>query len=158
MPIYNDHQQVIAERVETKVTKSEWKDWKWQMKHRIRDIDTFEKILGVNFAAEERMELEETINKFPLSVPPYYISLIDTKDYRNDPIYKQAFPSSGELIIAEHDMSDPLAEDKDSPAPGITHRYRTVFFLPSAICARCIAGTVPASVKWATSILFQIKG
>lgn len=136
MSIYNDHQQEIAERIETKVAKAEWKDWKWQMKHRVQDIDTFEKLLGIKFGAEERGELEETIEKFPLSVPPYYISLIDTQDYRNDPVYKQAFPSSGELIIAEHDMADPLAEDKDSPAPGITHRYPDrVLFTISNMCS-----------------------
>lgn len=136
MPIFNNHQQAIAERIETEVPKSQWKDWKWQMKHRVQDIDTFEKLLGIKFGAEERTELEETVEKFPLSVPPYYISLIDTKDYRNDPVYKQAFPSSGELIIADHDMSDPLAEDKDSPAPGITHRYPDrVLFTISNMCS-----------------------
>ncbi len=136
MSIYNTHQQDIAEKIEAKAAKTEWKDWKWQIKHRVQDIDTFEKLLGVKFGAEERTELKETVEKFPLSVPPYYISLIDTKDYRNDPVYKQAFPSSGELIIADHDMNDPLAEDKDSPAPGITHRYPDrVLFTISNMCS-----------------------
>jgi lysine 2,3-aminomutase len=136
MPIYNEHQQAIAKRIETEVPKSQWKDWKWQMKHRVQNIDTFEKLLKLKFGAEERIELEETMKIFPLSVPPYYISLIDSKDYRNDPVYKQAFPSSGELLIADHDMSDPLAEDKDSPAPGITHRYPDrVLFTISNMCS-----------------------
>lgn len=136
MAIFNNNQQAIAERIETEVRKSQWKDWKWQIRNRVQDIDTFEKLLGVNFGAEERTELEETVEKFPLSVPPYYISLVDTKDYRNDPVYKQAFPSSGELIIADHDMADPLAEDKDSPAPGITHRYPDrVLFTISNMCS-----------------------
>jgi lysine 2,3-aminomutase len=136
MSIYNEHQQSIAERIDNNVVKSEWKDWKWQMKHSVKDINTFEILLGIKFKKEEREELEKTMEKFPLSVPPYYVSLINTKDYANDPVYKQAFPSSGELIIAEHDMSDPLAEDKDSPAPGITHRYPDrVLFTISNICS-----------------------
>ncbi len=136
MTIYNDHQQVIAERIEDEVAISQWKDWKWQMKHLVKDIDTFEKLLGVKFGVEERKELLETLDKFPLSVPPYYISLINMDDYRNDPVYKQAFPSSGELLIADHDMADPLAEDKDSPAPGITHRYPDrVLFTISNMCS-----------------------
>ena len=136
MSIYNTHQQDIAEKIEAKAAKTEWKDWKWQIKHKIQDIDTFEKLLGIHFGAEERKELEETMEKFPLSVPPYYISLINKNDYRNDPIYKQAFPSSDELILMEHDMIDPLAEDKDSPVPGITHRYPDrVLFAISNMCS-----------------------
>jgi lysine 2,3-aminomutase len=134
--IYTEKQKEIGKRVHPDTVSSNWKDWKWQLKHSVKDIETFEKLLGINFGSEERMELEETLEKFPLSVPPYYISLIDEKDYRNDPIYKQAFPSSGELIINEHDMSDPLAEDKDSPVPGITHRYPDrVLFTISNICS-----------------------
>jgi len=35
----------------------------------------------------------------------------------------QSFPSPRELEIERHDLSDPLSEDADSPAPGVTHRY-----------------------------------
>lgn len=136
MSIYNEHQKGIAKRIDSDVVKSKWKDWKWQLKHAVNDIDTFEKLLGIKFGAEERKELEDTLSKFPLSVPPYYISLINPKDYKNDPIFKQAFPTSQELIVDDHDMSDPLAEDKDSPAPGITHRYPDrVLFTISNICS-----------------------
>jgi lysine 2,3-aminomutase len=39
-------------------------------------------------------------------------------------------PKSGELIIAPEDMEDPLAEERDMPVPGITHRYpdRVLFY------------------------------
>ncbi len=41
-----------------------------------------------------------------------------------------------ELIIEKYDMKDPLAEDKDSPVPGITHRYPDrVLFHISNICS-----------------------
>jgi len=115
---------------------SNWKDWKWQIKHRIHDISTFEKLTGIRFEAGERKLIEQTIEKFPLSITPYYLSLIDTNDYKNDPFFKQSFPSPMELIVEKYEMSDPLAEDKDSPAPGITHRYpdRILFHL-SNICS-----------------------
>ena len=136
MPIYNKHQRQIAKRIDKEVVIAQWKDWKWQMKHNVRDIQTFQKLLGIQFGAEERKELEETLDKFPLSVPPYYISLIDVDDYQNDPVYKQSFPSSSELMVSDYDMSDPLAEDKDSPAPGITHRYPDrVLFTISNVCS-----------------------
>lgn len=110
-------------RINLNVVEEQWTDWKWQLRHRITDIDTFERLLGIQFEPEERAELEQTLEKFPLSITPYYLSLIDPKDYKNDPIYKQAFPSPRELIVKEHEMADPLAEDKDSPVPGLTHRY-----------------------------------
>ncbi len=105
------------------VLNAKWTDWKWQLKHSIKDIDTFEKLLGVKFDSDEREKLEKTLDKFPLSITPYYLSLINAKNYKNDPVYKQAFPNPNELIIKEHEMSDPLSEDKDSPVPGLIHRY-----------------------------------
>ena len=136
MPIYSSHQKEIAEKIEDNVIKSRWKDWRWQLKHSIRDIQTLQNLMGIRFSETERKEIEETIQKFPLSVPPYYLSLIDTDDYRNDPVFKQSVPSSSELIMTEYDMTDPLAEDKDSPVPGITHRYPDrVLFMISNICS-----------------------
>lgn len=105
------------------ILNEKWTDWKWQLKHSIRDIDTFEKLLGIKFDTDERAKLDKTLEKFPLSITPYYLSLINTEDYKNDPIYKQAFPNPSELIIKEHEMQDPLSEDRDSPVPGLTHRY-----------------------------------
>ena len=102
----------------------------------MRDIDTFQQLLGITFNSEERALLEETVGKFPLSITPYYLSLIDVDDYRNDPIFRQAFPSPKELIVEHYELSDPLAEDKDSPCPCITHRYPDrVLFLVSNTCA-----------------------
>ena len=106
-----------------KLDATHWQDWKWQIKNSIIDIAGFEEALGIRFDSKERAKLQATLEKFPLSITPYYLSLIDSKDFRNDPIYKQAFPSPQELVISNYDMLDPLAEDKDSPVPGITHRY-----------------------------------
>lgn len=106
-----------------KVLNEQWTDWKWQLQHKITDIDTFEKVLNIKFEPEERKKLEKTLEKFPLSVTPYYASLIDTENYINDPIYKQCFPNPSELTIKKYEMNDPLAEDKDSPVPYLTHRY-----------------------------------
>jgi len=136
MTIYNEKQQEIAEKINPKARISNWKDWKWQLKNSIRDIPTFEKLTGIKFEPNERKLIEETIQKFPLCITPYYLSLIDTDDYKNDPFFKQSFPSPMELIIEKYDMKDPLAEDKDSPVPGITHRYPDrVLFHISNICS-----------------------
>ena len=133
--IYNKGQQEIAKKISSTAEKTNWKDWKWQLKHSIRDIETFEKLLGIKFADSVKSQLQETISKFPLSITPYYLSLIDTDDYENDPVYKQAFPSISELQVGDFEMRDPLDEDKDSPVPGITHRYpdRVLF----QVCSTC---------------------
>jgi len=113
-----------------------WKDWKWQLKHSIKDLSTLERLLNINFPDAYRAQMEETIRKFPMSITPYYLSLIDTDDYQNDPIFLQAVPSPKELVIEQCDMSDPLAEDKDSPVSLITHRYPDrVLFLVSNTCS-----------------------
>ncbi len=128
-------QKMSHESFTENVTKL-WKDWKWQVKHVIRDVDTVEKILNIKLTKEERANIEETIKIFPMSITPYYLSLIDADDYKNDPIFKQAFPDKRELHITKYDMVDPLAEDKDSPAIGITHRYPDrVLFHVSNLCA-----------------------
>ncbi len=136
MPIYNDNQQTIAEKISMGSTSSKWKDWTWQLKHSVQSIEAFENLLDVKLEDEERKALTETMDKFPLSITPYYLSLINTSDFRNDPIFKQSFPCPAELIIERQDMSDPLAEDKDSPVTGITHRYPDrVLFHISNVCS-----------------------
>lgn len=137
--VYNKKQRKIARQVHTNsedITGKIWQDWQWQLQHSINDIDTFVELTGIEFTTEQRKKLDETVSKFPLSVTPYYLSLIETEDYQNDPIFKQAFPSPSELILEDHDMSDPLSEDTDSPVPGITHRYPDrVLFTISNVCS-----------------------
>ncbi|MCF7914696.1 MAG: lysine 2,3-aminomutase, partial [Spirochaetaceae bacterium] len=69
-------------------------------------------------------------------ITPYYLSLIETKDYKNDPIFLQSFADPRELIVQDWEKADPLSEDKDSPVPGITHRYPDrVLFHVSNVCS-----------------------
>ncbi len=134
--IFNDKQQEIAEKISSTALIANWKDWKWQIRNSVRDIGTFQKLLGIRFSKEKREMLDETISKFPLSITPYYLSLIETENYQNDPVFKQAFPQPAETMVQKHDMKDPLAEDRDSPVPGITHRYPDrVLFHISNVCS-----------------------
>jgi len=120
----------------TKESLKLWNDWKWQLKNVIKSVDMVEKVLGIKFSDEERQEIKKTLDIFPMSITPYYLSLIDTEDYHNDPIFKQAFPDIRELNVTNYDMEDPLAEDTDSPVPGVTHRYPDrVLFHVSNVCA-----------------------
>jgi lysine 2,3-aminomutase len=133
---YSNKERNIARRIGNSTEMSHWRDWQWQLRHSIHDIKTFENLLGMEFNAEIKAELEETMAKFPLSITPYYLSLIDRKKYAADPVFRQSFPSPDELLVSACDHEDPLDEDADSPAPGITHRYPDrVLFHVSNICS-----------------------
>jgi len=129
-------QKEIARDLQLDYTRENWADWKWQHKHSIRNIRTAERYLETSFSPQLREMLKKTVARFPISITPYYFSLINKNDYNNDPVFRQAFPDPRELIVSSHDLIDPLAEDKDSPAPGITHRYPDrVLFHVSNVCA-----------------------
>lgn len=142
MTIFDADQQQVARRISESSDKSNWTDWKWQVRHSIKDPDTFQKLLGIKFGPELREKISEVTGKFPMDVTPYYLSLIDPDDWENDPIFKQCFPSPMELDIGPYDKCDPLHEDEDSPAPGLTHRYpdRVLFHISnlcSMYCRHC---------------------
>lgn len=127
---------LIVHKQRQKSKELSWNSWKWQLQNSITDIETFELATGIKFDNSERQILKQTTEKFPLSITPYYLSLIDIDNYKNDPIYKQAFPSQKELIIEKYDMTDPLSEDRDSPVRGVVHRYPDrVLFCVSNTCA-----------------------
>ncbi|MDX9800225.1 MAG: lysine 2,3-aminomutase [Spirochaetia bacterium] len=126
----------IKEYFYQNIEKSKWKEWAWQLRHTIRTLERFEELTGIAFSEKERESLEETIERFPVSITPYYLSLIDIDNYKNDPVFKQSFPDKRELEILKNDMSDPLSEEADSPVEGITHRYPDrVLFHISNICS-----------------------
>lgn len=136
MVIFNDAQQDLANRIHSDATISNWKDWKWQLKNTIRTIDQLTKLTGISFAEEEREKLKETLDKFPLAITPYYASLISKENFRNDPVFRQAFANINELVVLDNELKDPLSEEKDSPVEGITHRYPDrVLFHVSNICS-----------------------
>jgi len=119
--------------------ENSWKDWKWQMRHAIRTIDQFEHLTGIILSSDEKIRLSKVVEIFPLSITPYYLSLIDTENYSTDPVFLQSFPSVHELNIDSNDMRDPLSEDHDSPVKGITHRYpdRVLFHISNTCSMYC---------------------
>lgn len=83
----------------------------------------------ISDAVVEEIELVNSI--YPVKVSPYYLSLIREV---GDPIWKQCIPSIQELRDQTGE-EDPLCEERDSPAPLITHRYPDrVLFLVSDTC------------------------
>ncbi len=135
MTLSNTERQIIH-AIDEDAAVSRWRDWRWQMSHCVRNLDAFEKVLGIRLGEQQREDFSRTVRKFPMSVTPYYLSLIDTDDVENDPVFRQSFPSALELRVMRCDMADPLHEDRDSPVPGVTHRYPDrVLLLVSNTCA-----------------------
>ena len=104
------------------VPESDWTDWRWQAQHAVRHPRQLVDLLP--FSIEERRAIEVLQENYKLAIPPYYFSLIDRFD-PSDPIRLQSVPSPLELAGAagSDGEDDPLDEDKDSPVPGLTHRY-----------------------------------
>jgi len=132
----SDSQQRIIDSIDKDASRKNWTDWKWQLAHTVRDLDTLEDLMGISFPDDKRKEIKQTLETFPMAITPYYLSLMDENDLENDPIFIQAIPSVKELDVMGYDMADPLHEDKDSPVPGLTHRYPDrVLLLVSNLCA-----------------------
>lgn len=96
-----------------------WDDWRWQSQNAIRSVRQLRTLLP--FTPDELAAIGALEAEYKLAIPPYYFSLIDTRD-RNDPIRLQSVTSPLEAR-SSFELDDPLEEDKDSPVPGITHRY-----------------------------------
>ena len=129
-------QKHIIQSIDEDASSSQWKDWKWQVRHRVRDLETFEDLLRIKMSEEQRADFQKTVSRFPMSVTPYYLSLINTDDYENDPIFRQSFPSPKEIDLKGSDMEDPLHEDHDSPVECLVHRYPDrVLMLVSGVCS-----------------------
>lgn len=99
----------------------QWDDWKWQTQNSIRSVRQLRTLLP--FTAAELEAIGKLESEYKLAIPPYYFSLIDTTDPA-DPIRIQSVPSPLEGDNPSgYELEDPLDEDKDSPVPGLTHRY-----------------------------------
>ncbi len=110
------------------VSDAEWTKWQWQQRNRVTTIDVLEKIIPVS--PEERAVFEEVTCHFHMGITPYYASLIDPEN-PHCPIRQESVPSAAELHVLPTDMTDPLAEERDMPVPGLTHRYpdRVLFYV-----------------------------
>jgi len=102
------------------VSLEDWNDWKWQMANRIIRIEDLEQVISLT--PDERQDINRGLQKLRMAITPYYASLIKPDD-PDCPIRRQAVPSILETRIENSESKDPLHEEKDSPVPGLTHRY-----------------------------------
>jgi len=110
----------IKDRFFNNIPQTDWNDWKWQFRNRITSVE--ELIKYIPLSPQEQAQMHLVIKRYPFSVTPYYLSLINPDD-PNDPIRKQAIPSFEEITMADMGEEDPLEEKRDSVVPGLVHRY-----------------------------------
>jgi len=112
----------------------QWEDWRWQMQNAVRTTSQLTELLP--HAPHDIAALEHLEAQFKLAIPPYYFSLIDVDDPA-DPIRLQSCPSTLEMTSETGlELDDPLEEDKDSPVPGLTHRYPDrVLLVTTHVCS-----------------------
>ncbi len=102
------------------VSEREWNDWRWQLRYRITTYEKLKEI--IELTPEETEGIKHSKGRLALAVTPYFVSLMDPAN-PNCPIRRQAIPRIEEFRLSKNDMVDPCGEDKDSPVPGLIHRY-----------------------------------
>lgn len=114
-------------------TIAQWNDWKWQLRNRLKDLKTLEKVFTL--APQEHAAVREMGDALPVGITPYYASLMDPDD-AGDPIRRTMIPVTNEFVKSADEADDPLSEDHDMVVPGLVHRYPDrVLFLVTNFCA-----------------------
>lgn len=118
------------------VRDREWNDWHWQLRHRITTLDELEGMFRLS--AEERSALGGNGTALPVAITPYYASLLDPDDPAQ-PLRRTVIPTAAERIRTRGENEDPLGEEKDTPVPGLVHRYpdRVLFLLTDTCSTYC---------------------
>jgi len=102
------------------VSDQDWNDWHWQARNRLRTLAHLEQVLVLS--DDERAALSRAGSMLPVSITPYYMSLV-SRDDQNQPLRRTVIPTTGEFERGVGEADDPLGEDGDSPIPGLVHRY-----------------------------------
>jgi lysine 2,3-aminomutase len=129
-------------------TAHDWHDWRWHVRHVIRDADVLGRI--VRLSDQEREGIRQAkADHIPFGVTPYYASLMDEEASDRDRAVRfQVIPST-EYVRAtsasrERDPSglDFMKEGDTSPVDLVTRRYPSICILKPVhtcpqICVYC---------------------
>ena len=148
--------QLFCKKFFPDATVSEWNDWKWQLSNRIRDLGTLENL--IDLTDEERSAIIQHTGPLPVSITPYYVSLIDRHD-PSQPLRRSVIPVTAEYDHSPCESGDPLGEDHQSPVPGLVHRYpdRVLFLVTDFCSTNCRYCTRSRLVGKSGDYCFSIK-
>jgi lysine 2,3-aminomutase len=139
----------------TDVSDQDWNDWRWQLKHRITNVEQLQKLLPT-LSPSEFAGAMLAKSKLAMAITPYFFNLIDPAD-EHCPIRRQVIPRLEETHRASWEMADPCGEDSHSPVPGLVHRYpdRVLFLVTDRCAAYCRYCTRSRLVSNATGYDFH---
>ncbi|MDR1316646.1 MAG: KamA family radical SAM protein [Spirochaetales bacterium] len=113
--------------------QADWDDWNWQLANRITSLERLGRML--HLTDMETQVFRDRPDAVPLSITPYYASLLDPID-PSHALRRSVVPTIFENLVSPGESPDPLAEDRDTPVPGLVHRYPDrVLFLAAYSCS-----------------------
>lgn len=102
------------------VAESDWQDWTWQMRNRIRTAEDLRAWLEPT--ADEIEAIEALARRFRFVITPYYAALMDPGN-PDCPVRRQVVPRLAELADPAG-LADPLGEVSHSPVKNVIRVYR----------------------------------
>ncbi|MEX2605806.1 MAG: KamA family radical SAM protein [Kiritimatiellia bacterium] len=115
------------------VSLSDWTDWRWQLRNRIRDLEGAQRLFELT--ESETSAILKRQGLLPLGITPYYAALLDPEN-PDQPLRRTKIPRMEEFEVSGDECADPLGEDAHSPVPGLVHTYPDkVLFLVTDFCA-----------------------
>lgn len=115
------------------VSIHDWNDWKWQVRNRVRRVETLDKI--IRLSDDERASVVQRTGNLPIAITPYYLALLSPDDPMQ-PLRRTHIPVGGEFVRGIGEDPDPLGEEHDTAVPGLVHRYPDrVLFLTTGFCS-----------------------
>ncbi len=105
--------------------------WREALQHNVRTPQDLLRFVPLDTPQQEKMA--QTLQQFPMSIPEYYLSLIDFSDPL-DPIRKMCIPSPDETDLSG--SLDTSGEASNTVVTGLQHKYReTAMVLSTNECA-----------------------
>jgi KamA family protein len=105
--------------------------WIEEMRGSVTSVEELEQ--HITLTPDEREKMKHITDKYPMSITPYYLSLID-KDDPDDPIRKMCIPSAMETDLSG--SFDTSGEFKNTKMEGLQHKYaETALILSTNVCA-----------------------
>ena len=124
------------------VNAAEFQTHTFQSRHTVTNIRQIKDLLQDRASESFFEDVALGVERAPMAlrISPYLLSLIDWNDPHRDPIRTQFLPLASQQLPNHPELRlDSLGEQRDSPVPGLTHRYRDkALFLPDSHLPRVL--------------------
>lgn len=104
-------------------------NWKEKLKDNVSDVKELRKYLPMS--SQEADRIGRILEKYPMSITPYYLSLVNKED-EGDPIRRMCIPSLQEESV--QGSFDTSGEADNTVIVGMQHKYRQTALILSTSC------------------------